>query len=111
MNLPPFLTEWPGDEIMLTGHRISLYHVVSHYQEGMSAEQLLEEYPTLSLDLISKVLAFYHDNRAEVDDYVARYHEELDRQEAAAPRRNLEELRRRYEAKKQEEAKKRAEAK
>ncbi len=105
MNLPVFLTEWPDGEIMLTGHRISLYHVVSRYKEGLSAEQLLEYYPTLSLELINQVLGFYHDNQAEVDAYVADYREELDRQAAAAPRVNLEELRRRYEAKKRAEAK------
>ena len=110
MTLPPFLTEWPGDEIMLTGHRISLYHVVSHYKEGMSAEQLYEYFPTLTLDLINQVLAFYHENQVEVDDYVARYRVELDQQEAAAPRANWETLLRRYEVKKREEARKRGEA-
>jgi uncharacterized protein (DUF433 family) len=111
MKLPPFLTEWPGNEIMLNGHRISLYHVISSYNDGMSVKQLQEEYPTLAPALIQQVLAFYYKNQAEVDDYVADYRAELDRQAAAAPRANLEELRQRYEAKKREEAKKRAEAK
>jgi hypothetical protein len=30
MKLPEFLTEWPSGEIVLTSHRISLYHVMSH---------------------------------------------------------------------------------
>jgi uncharacterized protein (DUF433 family) len=105
MNLPSFLTQWPYGEIMLTGHRIGLYHVVADYRDGMTAEQLRERYPTLSLELIHKVLAFYHENETAVNDYVTRTREELDRQEAAAPRMNLEELRRRYEAKKAAQAK------
>src|ERR1700726_4025884 len=106
MNLPAFLTEWPGNEIMLAGHRISLYHVVSDYKDGLSAEQLHDQYPTLAPELIHQVLAFYRENQTEIDAYVAREREELDRLEATAPKRiNLDELRRRYEAKKRAEAK------
>jgi uncharacterized protein (DUF433 family) len=105
MNLPAFLTEWPYGEIMLTGHRIGLYHVIFHYKDGMSAEQLHEQYPTLSVELIRQVIAFYHENQAEVDAYVAREQEEIERQRASTPRvYNWEELRRRFEAKKRAEA-------
>ncbi len=100
MKLPDFLTEWPDDMIVLTGHRVGLYHVVSKYKDGMTAEELHEEYPTLSLELIRKVLAFYHENKAEADAYVARYEERLRRQEEERrPLFDLDELRRRAEAK------------
>ena len=99
MKLPKFLTEWSDGEIVLTGHRISLYHVISHHKEGYSAEMLHELFPTLTLDHIEKVLAFARENRAEVDTYVTDYRAELDRQEAAAPRRfDWDELRKRFEA-------------
>jgi uncharacterized protein (DUF433 family) len=99
MNLPDFLTEWPYGEIVLTGHRIGLYHVVQDYKAGYSPERLHEEFPTLSLELINKVLAFYQENRAEVDAYVAREEEEIERQRATTPRVfDWEELRRRMEA-------------
>ena len=98
MQLPDFLREADG-EIRLTGSRISLYHVVDRYTEGYTAEMLREEFPTLAPDLIQKVIAFYHDNKAEVDAYVAEYRAELERQEAATPRTiDWEELRRRFEA-------------
>ena len=67
MNLPDFLTEAPYGDIRVTGHRIGLYHVLCYYKEGYSPEQLHEEFPTLSRDLINKVLLFYQDNRDEVD--------------------------------------------
>ena len=106
MKLPEFLTEWPFGEIVLTGHRIGLYHVVSDYQQGYSSEQLHEEYPTLPLELINQVLAFYKENQSEVDAYMARLQVECDRQYAeyvAAGRGiNWEELRKRFEAMKQE---------
>ena len=101
MKLPDILVEWPDGEIMLKGHRISLYHVIDMYQIGFTPVQILDEYPTLSLEKINNVLAFYHENKAEVDQYVADYRAELDRQEAMyTPPPRLEELRRRYEEKK-----------
>ena len=107
MKWPDFLTEWPCGEIMLTGHRISLYHVMSHHREGYTADMLHERFPTLSLDHIENVLAFAREHQAEVDEYVTRYRQELDRQYAeyiAAGRGiNWEELRRRFEAMKNAE--------
>jgi uncharacterized protein (DUF433 family) len=71
MELPDFLNQLPDGEIVLTGHRIGLYHVVRGYNEGESAEMLASRYPTLPLALVHKVIAFYLDHRAEVDAYVA----------------------------------------
>ncbi len=99
MTLPDFLIEAPYGEIRLAGHRIGLYHLVSHYREGFSPERLHQEYPTLPLDLIRKVLDFYRENRAEVDAYVERYQEEIDHQRETTPRAlDWEDLRRRFEA-------------
>jgi len=80
MKLPPFLTEVEPGVIRLTGHRLNLYHLINcHLTEGFGEEQLQEAYPTLTREEIRDVLAFYSDNRAEVDAYVARYEEELAR--------------------------------
>ena len=86
MILPDFLSEWGFGEIVLTGHRVSLYHVVTSYLRGMDVEQLHDYYPTLEPDLIRKVLDFYSAHRAEVDRYVARTRAVLEELEAAAPR-------------------------
>lgn len=83
MTLPDFLAQDVHGDIRLTNHRIGLYHVIEHYQEGYSPEMLAEEFPTLPLALIHRVLAFYLENRDEVDAYVAAYRSELERQEAA----------------------------
>jgi uncharacterized protein (DUF433 family) len=100
MTLPDFLTVWPEDEIMIKGHRISLYHVIDYYQQGMNLAQLHEWYPTLEPELIQKVLDFYHANKDEVDAYVAREREYFARQAAAAPRVDYEAMRRRAEERK-----------
>ena len=84
MDLPSYLEHADG-EIRLTGHRIGLFHVVDRYQEGYSPEMISEEFATLPLALIYRVIAFYLENQQEVDAYVTDYRAELDRQEAAHP--------------------------
>lgn len=99
MNLPDFLTQEPDGFIHLADHRIGLTNLVHYYNEGFSAEMLLCEFPTLTLALIHKVIAFYLENRDEVDAYAVQCQEEIERQRAAgkhAP--SMAELRRRLEA-------------
>ena len=81
MTLPEFLTEYERGEIRLTGHRIGLYSVINLYREGFSAEMLAEEYDTLPLALIHHIIAFYLDNKSEVDAYVDAHAAELERME------------------------------
>jgi uncharacterized protein (DUF433 family) len=104
MNLPDFLVEWPFGAIMLKGHRISMYHVVTAHQRGWTPERILEEYPSLSLEKINNVLAFYEQNRAEVDEHIRACEEEMDRFVTAFPQKaSREELLRYFEAKKQKD--------
>jgi hypothetical protein len=57
------------------------------------------EFPTLSLALIHKVIAFYLENRVEVDAYVVRCRAEMDQFFANSSKRiDLEELKRRMQA-------------
>jgi uncharacterized protein (DUF433 family) len=99
MNLPDFLTQDPDGEIHVTGSRIGLYTVMRCYKEGYTPERIAEEFPTLSLDLVRKVIAFAVNNWDEVDAYVEAYRADLERQ-MALPQRGpeLEELRRRWKA-------------
>ena len=100
MNLPDFLTRDPQGVIRLTGHRIGLYHVVDRFREGYTPEMIREEFPTLPLVLVYKVIAFYLEAPAEVDAYVTAHGAELERQEAAhVPSPAAEQVRQRLEAK------------
>ena len=85
MNLPEFLTRGSKGEIRLTGHRIDLFHFVDFYNEGNSAEMLLGLFPTLNLALIHKVIAFYLENKTEVNAYVAHCEAEIERHQATTP--------------------------
>jgi len=97
MTLPDFLTQDDDGFIHLTGHRIGLEHVVYYYYNGgYSAEMLACEYPTLGLPIIHKVIAFYLENRDEVDRYAARCREEVNEQrQQATAGPSLAELRQR----------------
>ena len=77
MQLPEFLHEQDG-EIRLVGHRISLYHLLTFYQEGYSAEMLHERFPTLSMALIHKMLGFYWKYRARIDADLSEIRERLE---------------------------------
>jgi uncharacterized protein (DUF433 family) len=99
IELPDFLTRNQYGEIRLTGHRIGLLHLVDRYNEGYGPEGILCEYPTLSLGLIYKTIAFYLDHQAEVDAYVATIRAEIERQAAIpSPGPTMVELRKRLEA-------------
>ncbi|MGI8979842.1 MAG: DUF433 domain-containing protein [Pirellulaceae bacterium] len=100
MNLPDFLTLDADGHIHVTGHRIGLQDLVYYYNEGYSAEAMLEVFPTLSLATIHKVIGFYLDDQVNVDAYVVTCDVEMDRQRSAAPRGpDMAELRRRLAAK------------
>jgi uncharacterized protein (DUF433 family) len=98
MKLPDFLTEAAYGSIRFTGHRIGLKDVVELYRDGYSCEKIQAEFPTLSLDLIARVIDFYHENRNEVDAYLAKCQAEIEQQRASTPRKlNIEELQKRME--------------
>jgi uncharacterized protein (DUF433 family) len=85
MTLPEFLTQGADGYIHVTGHRIGLQDLVYYYNEGYSPETLLETFPTLSLAIVHKVIAFYLEARVDVDAYVAACEAEMERQRAVAP--------------------------
>lgn len=96
MILPEFLTRDASGAIQVRDHRIGLEHFIREYNQGASAEEIVEEYPSLSLSLVHKTIAFYLDHRTEVDRYVAECEAELERHRSAATSGpTLEELRRR----------------
>ena len=105
MILADFLARDKYGYIYLAGHRVGLMHVVDLYNEGYSAEMLLDYFPTLSLALIHKVIAFYLENKAAVDDYIVQCRAEIEHQASAPqPGPDRAELRRRMEARRKAES-------
>jgi uncharacterized protein (DUF433 family) len=57
-----------GGKPRIAGTRIQVKHVaVMHEREGMPPEQIVSEYPHLTLADIYAALAYYHDHREAID--------------------------------------------
>ncbi len=66
--------------------RVSLDLVVAAFQQGASAEEIVQAWPTLDLGDVYAVLAFYLHNQAAVDSYLREQQREAEaiRQEITA---------------------------
>ncbi len=84
VNLPDFLTKDSDGFIHVNAHRIGLEHLVYEYNQGLSPEMLSSEFPSLSLALVHKLIAFYLENRSEVDRYISGCEDDVQRQRASA---------------------------
>ena len=73
-----------GGKACIDNTRIAVSDVVYSMKEGMSPEQIAEEdYPDLSLAQVYAAIAYYYDNREEIDaihDRDNKAGEEADRQ-------------------------------
>lgn len=57
-----------GGKPHIHGHRIKVQHVaIWHERMGMTPEEIVATYPTLTLPAVYAALAYYHDHRAEID--------------------------------------------
>jgi uncharacterized protein (DUF433 family) len=57
-----------GGKPHVAGHRIKVQHIaVWHERMGMTAEEIVATYPTLTLPAVYAALAYYHSHRAEID--------------------------------------------
>ncbi len=84
MTLPDFLTQDKYGYLHVTGHRVGLNDIVCFYRQGDSPEMLNARFPTISLPLCHKIIAFYLENQLAVDEYCSRHAEEMARQRAQA---------------------------
>lgn len=84
----PVLERWQEDgSIRVAGTAVKFHVFLDGYLAGESPEQLARGHPDLSLATIYRLIAYYLEHRAEIDDWLS----ELDKQ-AAEVMRKLEEL-------------------
>ena len=56
-----------GGKARIAGHRIRVQDVVVlHEQKGMSPDEIVSRYPTITLADVYATLAYYHDNFHEI---------------------------------------------
>ena len=57
-----------GGKPRLEGHRITVKQIVLNYQrEGMSPDEIVSAYPTITLSDVHAALAYYYGHQAEID--------------------------------------------
>lgn len=61
---------------IISGTRTRVSNIVAYYKLGLSAEELAQEFPHLSLSRIYDALSYYHDNREEIDRQIEEESEE-----------------------------------
>jgi uncharacterized protein (DUF433 family) len=55
----------------VSGTRVPLETVVRAFHQGATPEDIVQDFPTLTLPQVYSVIAYYLANRADVDQYVA----------------------------------------
>ena len=70
------LTLTPEGVLMVTGTRVPLDTIVYGFQEGQTAEQIVEDFPTVGLKAAYAIIAYYLNNRDGVDAYIKQREEE-----------------------------------
>ena len=62
--------------IRVGGTRVTLDTLVAAFSEGATAEEIVQQYPSLELGDVYAVIGYYLHNRAEVEQYLERRREE-----------------------------------
>jgi len=70
INLSDFLVRTPEGSWRLAGTRISLNSVVYSFHDGATPEQICQDFPGLSLAQVYATIAYYLNNREQVDRYL-----------------------------------------
>jgi uncharacterized protein (DUF433 family) len=58
--------------IRVTGTRVSLDSILYAFLEGSTAEEIVQQYPSLQLADVYTIIGYYLQNRAELDDYLLK---------------------------------------
>jgi len=80
----PLRTDETGT-IRIGGTRVTLDTLIAAYRSGYTAEEIVEQFPSLELSAVHCVLGYYLQHRAELDAYL-----EARAKQAVALRRTIE---------------------
>jgi uncharacterized protein (DUF433 family) len=56
-----------GGKPRIAGHRIRVQDIALWTEEGRSADEIVADFPQLSLSGVYAALAYYHDHREQID--------------------------------------------
>lgn len=60
------------EEPVIAGTRISVRDIVEQWKLGTSAEEIPSIYPHITLSQVFEALAYYLDNKNEIEDYIEK---------------------------------------
>jgi uncharacterized protein (DUF433 family) len=72
-----------GGRLRINGTRITVNQLVVWYKQGYAPEEIVDQYPHLTLAQVYTSLAYYHANREEIESDLAAEKMEADRLEQA----------------------------
>ena len=85
----------------IVGTRVHLHYVLYQYKQGESPEQIIRHYPTLELADVYAVIAYYLQNKEEMEEFYRKAEEEEEQafaeMEANNPAPLFERIRARHE--------------
>ncbi len=99
----PYVEERNGN-YYVRGSRVSLKSIVADWNDGLSAEEIRNDFPTLGLAEVYGAIAYYIDHRAEMEKFFKEIDAQYEAHRAAAQAANPEwyaRMRQRMEAAKQ----------
>jgi uncharacterized protein (DUF433 family) len=88
MQLDSYFEFVSADEIVVCGTRIGIEVILADYFAGNLPEEIVCEYPSLTLEQVHATITYYLHNRPAVDDYFQRWvlrGESAIRQQATSP--------------------------
>ena len=75
-TVPLYMNE--AGVLRIIGTRVSLDSVIYAFKEGATPEEIVQQYPTLDLADVYSVIAYYLQNRAEVEQYLEKNKVEIE---------------------------------
>ena len=67
----PPLKQWEDGSIRVGGTRLLLELVINAYDRGLSAEEIVHSFPSVTLADIHAVIAYYLKHKSDVESYLA----------------------------------------
>jgi uncharacterized protein (DUF433 family) len=90
----------------MKGSRVTLSSVIASFKDGATAEEIVQQFSTLSLPDIYLVIGFYLSNRQQVESHLKAQHVKADRTRRKIERnQDISELRTRLAAKRKAKSK------
>lgn len=61
-----------GGSPVIRGTRFPVHSIVQNYRRGLSVEEILRDFPTLTPAQVHDALSYYYDHTAEIEQELAR---------------------------------------